>query len=73
MSDLPQRKPRKRLTREESRAVTRGRLLESAQALFALKGYEGVSVDEIARDGTPATAVAHSTETLQTSSRSCER
>jgi len=50
MSELPNRTPRKRLTREESRAVTRARLLESAHALFSLNGYEGTSVDEIAKD-----------------------
>ena len=50
MSELPRRRPRKRLTREESRALTRARLLESAHALFAAKGFEGTSVDDIARD-----------------------
>jgi len=50
VSELPTRVPRKRLTREEGKALTRARLLESAQALFALKGYEGTSVDEISRD-----------------------
>lgn len=50
MSELRQRRPRKRLTREESKALTRSRLLESAHALFAAYGYEGTSIDEIARD-----------------------
>ena len=50
MSELPRRTPRKRLTREESRALTRARLLESAQALFAVRGFEGTTVDDIARD-----------------------
>jgi AcrR family transcriptional regulator len=44
------RQPRKRLTREEGKALTRARLLESAHALFALRGYEGTSIDEIAAD-----------------------
>ncbi len=48
--ELRRRSPRKRLTREEQKALTRSRLLESAHALIALKGYEGASVDEIAAD-----------------------
>jgi len=47
---LPERTPRKRLTREEGKALTRSRLLTSAQALFATQGFEGTSVDDIARD-----------------------
>ncbi|MGH8975530.1 MAG: TetR family transcriptional regulator, partial [Acidimicrobiia bacterium] len=39
---------RNRLTREESRAQTRARLLESAAALFAERGFHGTSVEDIA-------------------------
>lgn len=38
----------KRLTREESRARTRERLLESAAELFAERGVNGTSVEQIA-------------------------
>ncbi len=48
--ELPERTPRKRLTREERKAQTRARLIESAQALFARHGYEGTSVDQVATD-----------------------
>jgi AcrR family transcriptional regulator len=48
--ELPERTPRKRLTREERKAQTRARLIESAQALFARHGYEGTSIDQIATD-----------------------
>jgi AcrR family transcriptional regulator len=37
-----------RMTREESRALTRSRLLEAAAEVFAEKGFGGASVDEIA-------------------------
>ncbi|QUH00167.1 TetR family transcriptional regulator [Saccharopolyspora erythraea] len=39
---------RKRLTREESRQETRARLLESAAELFAERGVNGASVEQIA-------------------------
>lgn len=39
---------RQRLSREESRARTRARLLESAAAVFAERGFYGASVEEIA-------------------------
>jgi AcrR family transcriptional regulator len=39
---------RRRLTREESRARTRERLLESAAAVFAERGFHGAAVEEIA-------------------------
>ena len=40
--------PRKRrLTRDESRAETRQRLMESAERVFAEKGFYGASVEEI--------------------------
>jgi AcrR family transcriptional regulator len=37
-----------RLTREQSRAQTRERLLEAARGVFARSGFHGASVDEIA-------------------------
>jgi AcrR family transcriptional regulator len=37
-----------RLTREQSRAQTRERLLEASRAVFARSGFHGASVDEIA-------------------------
>lgn len=39
--------PRKRMNRAEKKAETRELLLRSAQGLFAQKGYEGTSIDEI--------------------------
>ncbi len=48
--ELRRRSPRTRLSREEQKALTRSRLLESAHALIALRGYEGASIDEIAAD-----------------------
>lgn len=38
---------RKRLTRQESKEVTRLRLVEAAERLFLRKGFEDASVDEI--------------------------
>ncbi len=46
MEKLPPKRPR--LTREEQKAQTRRRLLESGAELFARLGYEGPSVEEIA-------------------------
>ncbi len=40
-------KPRKRLTRQESKQVTRLRLIEAAERLFVRKGFDDASVDEI--------------------------
>src|SRR5271166_3384119 len=40
-------KIRKRLTRQESKEVTRMRLVEAAEKLFLRKGFEDASVDEI--------------------------
>jgi AcrR family transcriptional regulator len=39
---------KKRLTREESRALTQERLLDAAARLFALHGFAGASIEEIA-------------------------
>jgi AcrR family transcriptional regulator len=40
-------KARKRLTREESKEVTRLRLIEAAERLFIRRGFDDASVDEI--------------------------
>ena len=40
-------KARKRLTREESKDLTRLRLIESAERLFIRRGFDDASVDEI--------------------------
>jgi AcrR family transcriptional regulator len=42
--------PRARLTREQSRAQTRERLLASAAMVFTREGYAGASVDRIAEE-----------------------
>ena len=39
---------RRRLTRQESRAATRAKLIESAAEVFAERGFYGASVEEIA-------------------------
>ncbi|OGT58776.1 MAG: hypothetical protein A3E01_03790 [Gammaproteobacteria bacterium RIFCSPHIGHO2_12_FULL_63_22] len=39
-----------RLTREQSRAVTRAKLMESAREVVAREGYESASVDRIAEE-----------------------
>ena len=40
--------PRKRLSREESQAQTRARLIDTAQQLFVANGYGGTSIRDIA-------------------------
>jgi AcrR family transcriptional regulator len=40
---------RNRLTREETKAQTRQRLIEAATEFFAVKGYEGTAVEELAK------------------------
>jgi AcrR family transcriptional regulator len=40
-------KARRRLTRQESKEVTRKRLIEAAERLFIRKGFDDTSVDEI--------------------------
>src|SRR5208337_3214223 len=40
-------KARRRLTRQESKEVTRMRLIEAAETLFIRKGFDDTSVDEI--------------------------
>jgi AcrR family transcriptional regulator len=41
-------KPKKRLTREEAKQLTRKNLLEAASAIFAEKGFHGASIDDVA-------------------------
>lgn len=48
MNDSVTQIPRKRLTREESRQQTKLQLLEAAKILFATKGFEATSVDDVA-------------------------
>jgi AcrR family transcriptional regulator len=45
---MPEVLTRKRLTREESRAQTRERLLEAARSIFLKDGIETVSIEEVA-------------------------
>lgn len=40
----------RRLTREESQAQTRARLIEAAAAVFLRRGFEGASLEEIAEE-----------------------
>ena len=40
-------KPRRRLTRQESKEVTRMRLIEAAEALFSRRGFDDTPVDDI--------------------------
>jgi AcrR family transcriptional regulator len=42
--------PRRRLTREESKARTRQQVLDAAHKLFRRKGFAGTSLDEIAEE-----------------------
>ena len=46
--EAPSDPKRKRMSREESRARTRARVLEAAAAVFAERGFYGASVEEIA-------------------------
>jgi AcrR family transcriptional regulator len=39
-----------RLTREQSKALTRERLLDAARKVFAARGFHGASVEEIAAE-----------------------
>jgi AcrR family transcriptional regulator len=48
ISIMPEVLIRKRLTREESRAQTRERLLEAARTVFLQDGIEAVSIEEVA-------------------------
>lgn len=46
--------------REEQRALTRERLLDAAEVVFARRGFHGASVDEIAREGGATTGALYS-------------
>ena len=52
--------PRKRLTREEKRAVTREQVLEAAARTFPKHGYHAASVDEIAEEAGLSTGAVYS-------------
>lgn len=45
--------------REEQRALTRRRLLEAAETVFARRGYHGASVEEIAREAGATTGALY--------------
>jgi hypothetical protein len=46
-SEMNSMKTRKRLTREESKEVTRMRLIEPAERLFIRRGFDNALVDQI--------------------------
>src|SRR5437588_2205516 len=46
--------------RDEQKAMTRQRLLEAAEAVFAREGFHGASVDEIAREAGATTGAIYS-------------
>ena len=46
--------------RDEQRALTRGRLLDGAEAVFARSGFHGASVEEIAREAGATTGALYS-------------
>src|ERR1700746_218759 len=52
--------PTKRLTREQSKAKTRQRLLDAARTVFARRGYHGASVEEIAAEAGFSTGALYS-------------
>lgn len=49
-----------RLTREQSKAQTRKRLLDAARTVFARRGYHGASVEEIAAEAGFSTGALYS-------------
>jgi AcrR family transcriptional regulator len=49
-----------RLTREQSKALTRERLLTAARAVFARRGFHAASVEEIAAEGGYSTGALYS-------------
>jgi AcrR family transcriptional regulator len=49
-----------RLTREQSRAATRERLLNAARSVFARSGFHGASVEEIASEAAFSTGALYS-------------
>ena len=50
----------RRMTREESRAATRERLLAAARSVFAASGFHGASVEEIASEAGFSTGALYS-------------
>ena len=52
--------PAARMTREQSRANTRERLLAAARSVFARSGFHGASVDEIASEAGFSTGALYS-------------
>lgn len=46
--------------RDEQKALTRGRLIDAAEAVFARRGYHGASVEEIAREAGATTGALYS-------------
>jgi AcrR family transcriptional regulator len=64
--DLPNAEPRgvaspaRRMTREQSRAATRERLLAAARSVFARSGFHGASVEEIASEAGFSTGALYS-------------
>jgi AcrR family transcriptional regulator len=52
--------PRKRLTREEKRAMTREDVLEAAARTFPKRGYHAASVEEIAEEAGLSTGAVYS-------------
>src|SRR5437763_6344829 len=45
--------------RDQQKAMTRQRLLEAAEAVFARRGFHGASVDEIAREAGATTGALY--------------
>ncbi len=56
---MPTSPPRTSL-RDEQRALTRRRLLDAAEAVFASRGFHGASVEEIAREAGATTGALYS-------------
>ena len=52
--------PTARLTREQSKALTRERLLSAARTVFARRGFHAASVEEIAAEGGYSTGALYS-------------
>lgn len=57
---FPSGLPPARMTREQSRALTRERLLVAARAVFARHGFHGASVEEIASEAGFSTGALYS-------------
>src|SRR5579859_1050789 len=60
MGPVGQARPPARLTREQSKAHTRARLLDAAARVFAASGYHGAGVEEIARSAGFSTGALYS-------------